>query len=164
MLDSVVSATVAALNKAGIEAVEAYPKRELCCLGGALVCVGVRSAKGLPAGFGGYLGLGVDPVTGKSEELYGARCEIELALDVYAGAGAGAGECTRCAGRIPAALGDLPEGIKISSLSFGAAAPEVGTGLFKCSGVLAGTAYFIAREMDEDGVFSDFILRGSVKG
>ena len=164
MLETVISMAVKALNEAGIEAVEAYPKKELCCLDGAMVCVGVRSAKGLPAGFGGYLGLGVDPVTGKSGELYGARCEIELALDVYAGAGAGAGECTRCAGKIPAALAGLPEGIKISSLSFGQTAPDGETGLFKCQGTLAGTAYFIAREADEDGVFSDFILRGSVKG
>ncbi|MCM1150236.1 MAG: hypothetical protein NC319_09180 [Butyricicoccus sp.] len=163
MLDSVVSAIIAALNEAGIGAVEAYPKKELCRLDGALVCVGVKSAKGLPAGFGGYLGLGADPETGRSEELYGARCVLELSLDIFAGTGAGAGECTRCAGRIPAALGALPEGIKISSLSFGAAAPDGGTGLFKCSGVLSGTAYFIARERPEDGVFSDFILRGSVK-
>ncbi len=163
MLEGVVSAVAAALGAAGIEAVEAYPKRELCCLDGALVCVGVKSAKGLPAGFGGYLGLGADPVTGKRGELYGARCVLELALDVYAGMGAGAGECTRCAGRIPAALGGLPEGIKISSLCFGQTAPDGETGLFKCSGVMAATAYFIARETDEDGVFSDFILRGSVK-
>lgn len=163
MLDSVVSAAVAALNKAGIRAVEAFAENELCCLDGALVCVGVKSAKGLPAGFGGFLGLGVDPVTGKRGELYGARCRLELALDIYAGAEAGAGECTRLAGRIPAALSGLPEGIKISSLSFGQAAPDGETGLFKCPGTLDGTAFFITRETDEDGVFSDFILRGSVK-
>lgn len=163
MLDTVISATVAALGAAGIEAVEAYPKGELCCLDGALVCVGVKSARALPSGFGAYLGLGVDPVTGRSAELYGARCELELTLDVYAGMGAGAGECVRCAGEAAEALAGLPEGIKISSLSFGAAAPDGKTGLFKCPGVLTATAYFIAREKEEDGVFSDFILRGSVR-
>ncbi len=161
MLESVVSALAAALGDAGIGAAEAYPKRELCRPDGALVCVGIKSAKALPAGFGSYLGLGVDPATGRTGELYGARYRLELALDIFSGDGAD--ECTRCAGKIPAALAALPEGIKVSSLSFGSAAPDGETGLFKCSGALECTAFYIAREKQEDGVFSDFILRGSVK-
>lgn len=166
MLESVVSAVVQALGAAGLEAVGAYPKRQLCCRGDSLVCVGVKSAKGMPAGFGAYLGLGVNPETGLKEELYGARCELALALDIYAGMSAenGAGECLRCAGLVGPALGALPEGIKISSLSFGQVRPDGDTGMFLCSGVLACSAHFIARAEDEDGVFTDFILRGSVKG
>ncbi len=161
MIDSVIEEVVAALRDKGLRAVKAFRRQELLARESALVCVSAKSVRALPAGFGSYLGLGADPVTGRTGELYGARVELELALDIFAGAGAD--ECTLCAGEIPAALGGLPEGIKVSALSFGAAAPDGETGLFKCSGVLAGTAYFIARELDEDGVFSDFILRGSVK-
>lgn len=165
MLESVVSPIVEALGGAGLDAVRAYPRHSLCPGGGTLVCVSVLEARSAPAGLGAYLGMGTDPVTGLSEELYGARCELELALDIYAAAEAGdaGAECMRCAGLISGALRALPEGIKISSLSFGAMAPDARTGRFLCRGVLAATAYFIARGADEDGVFTDFILKGSVK-
>lgn len=165
MLESVVSAVIRALGAVGLEAVGAYPKRELCHRESPLVCVGVKSARGLPAGFGAYLGLGVDPVTGLGEELYGARCELEISLDIYAWPGAenGAEECMRCAGLVGRSLGELPEGIRISSVSFGQAGFDGETGMFRCSGAVSGAAYFVARAADGDGGFTDFILRGSVK-
>lgn len=166
MLESVLSPVLEALRGAGLRAVRAYPRQPLCPKGETLLCVSVSEAKGVPAGLGSYLGIGTDPVTGLSEELYGARCEMELALDIYVAADAedAGAECMRCADLISQALRTLPEGIKISSLSFGAMAPDPQTGRFLCRGAAAASAYFIARAADEDGIFTDFILKGSVRG
>lgn len=166
MLESVVSPVVEALRGAGLEAVRAYPRQPLCTKSGTLLCVSVARAKITPAGLGAYLGIGTDPVTGLSEELYGARCELELAVDIYAAPDAedAGAECMRCADLVPAALRSLPEGIKISSLSFGPVAPDPQTGRFLCRGAAAASAYFIARVSEESGEFTDFILKGSVRG
>ena len=165
MLEDVIQAIIETLGAAGLGAVRAFRRDELRSCEGALVCVSVRNARGLPAGFGGYLGLGTDPETGLSSELYGARCRLELGLDIYAAQGAenGPAECLRCAELIVPALKALPEGLKIASLEFGQALPDGETGRFVCHGVLEATAHFIARAGKEDGEFTDFILRGSVK-
>lgn len=166
MLESVLSPVVEALRGAGLNAVRAYPRLPLCPKGGTLLCVSVSEAKGSPAGLGAYLGVGTDPVTGLSEELYGARCAMELAVDIYVAADAedATTECMRCAELITKALRTLPEGIKISSLSLGPMTADTQTGRFLCRAVLTASAYFIARAADEDGVFTDFILKGSVRG
>lgn len=165
MLESVVSSVVKALKGAGLEAVGAYPEKAVCGCAGTVVCVGIKSAKGLPAGFGGYLGTETDPVTGLRRELYGARCELEVSLDIYAGRGAerGPAECMRYARLIPAALAALPEGLRASALEFSQPGPDRDTGLFLCRGVLRASAHFTARAGQEDGEFTDFILRGSIR-
>lgn len=165
MLEEVVQALIQALSAAGLSAARAFRSRELRDCEGTVVCVSVKSAKGLPAGFGGYLGIGTDPATGLSSEVYGVRCALELALDVYAAKSAinGPDECLRCAQLIPSALTALPEGLRPSSLEFGQALPDGETGRFLCRGVLAASAHFIARQGSEDGEFTDFILKGSVK-
>ena len=166
MLESVVSPVVEAIGGAGVRAVRAYPKRPLCEKGAPLVCVSVARAKGVPAGLGSYLGVETDPVTGLGREIYGSRCELELALDIYVPADAeDAGEeCMRCVNLVSGALRSLPEGIKISSLSFGEMAADPQTGRFLCRGTAAASAFFIAREAEGEGEFTDFILRGSVQG
>lgn len=165
MLESAISSVVGALRVSGLEAVKAFRRQELCAKEKTLVCVSVKAVKGLPAGFGGYLGLGTDPQTGLPREIYGARCQLEIGLDIYAPMSAENGpcECLRCAGLIAPALRDLPEGLKVSSLSFGQARPDEQTGRFVCPGTLTASACFIAREAREDGLFTDFILRGSVE-
>ena len=165
MLEDVVQALLEALGAAGLRAVRAFRREELRSCEGPLICVGVKSAKGLPAGFGGYLGLGTDPETGLSAELYGARCELELALDIYAAEGAenGPAECLRCAELIVPALGALPEGLRIASMEFGRTLYDGETGRFVCHGVLEAAAHFIAREGKQDGEFTGFILRGRVE-
>lgn len=165
VLEDAIQAIIEALRAEGLRAVKAFRRQELCAREDTLVCVSVKSARGLPAGFGGYLGLGTDPVTGLSSELYGARCALELALDIYASEGAqnGPDECLRCAQLIPAALTALPEGLKPSSLEFGQALPDGETGRFLCRGVLTASAHFIARTGDGDGEFTDFILKGRVR-
>lgn len=165
MLESVISAVVDALDGSGLGAERAYRRQRLCRREGTLICVSVLKAKGLPAGLGAYLGTAVDPGTGRSEELYGARCEMEIGLDIYAAADAenGAAECMRCADLIAPALGALPEGIKLSALSFDQAVPDAETGRFVCHGIMTASAYFIARSREDEGGFTDFILRGTVE-
>ena len=165
MLESVVSSVAEALRETGLNAVMAYPRQALCAKGETLVCVSVLRARELPAGLGAYLGMGTDPVTGLSEELYGSRCELEIALDIYLPVNVqdASAECMRAAELIARAAQALPEGIKISSLSLGQMSADAETGRFLCRGVMAASAYFIARAGAEDGEFTDFYLRGSVK-
>ena len=166
MLDCVVSPVVDALCRAGIPAVRAFPQKPLGSGNETLVCVSVSQARGLPAGFGSYLGVETDPDTGISREVYGARAELELALDIYVAPDApdASAQALQTAGSVPDALRFLPEGLKVSSLSLGPLSHDPKTGRFTCRALLCASASFVADLSDDGdgGVFTDFILKGSV--
>lgn len=165
MLESVAAEIVAALREKGVNACHAYP-REPLERDRSLVCVAVKSAAQSDGGFAGYLGVRTDENGGRTE-VYGMRCELSLALDIYAPMESenGALECLKCFDAVTAALGSLRSGLKIQALQWGEASPDRASGMFRCRcGVKC--AAFLSAEADESGdkaEFSDFILKGELK-
>lgn len=166
MLESVAGAVVAALQEKGINACSAYPKEPLQAHQGSLVCVAVKSAALADGGFAGYLGVRTDE-NGRQAELFGLRCALTLALDIYAPMESenGAVECVRCFDTVTAALGSLRSGLKIQELQCGEAAPDRDSGMFRCRCGVKGVAFLIAekKEDGEETEFSDFILKGELR-
>lgn len=165
MLESVAGEIVAALKEKGVNACHAYPRQPLRA-GQSLVCVAVKSARQSDGGFAGYLGMKTDE-NGKQTELYGMRCALELALDIYAPMESenGALECLKCFDTVTAALGSLRSGLKIQALQWDEAAPDKDSGMFHCR-CGAECAAFLSAAADESGdkaEFSDFILKGELR-
>ncbi|MGN1002554.1 MAG: hypothetical protein ACI4PC_07255 [Oscillospiraceae bacterium] len=166
MLESVVNAVIAALKDRGIDACAAYPRQPLAARSGCLVCAAVKSAAQTQGGFAGYLGVKTDE-NGNQTELYGLRCALELALDIYAPMDGenGAADCVRCFDAVTAALGGLGSGLKILELRCGEAAPDRESGMFRCRCGAKALA-FLSAESAGDGEaagFSDFILKGELR-
>ena len=166
MLECVQDAVVAALRDGGLTAARAYEPLPLDRQRDAAVYVGIRGARWEGSGFGEYLGWRTDPETGAEQECYALRCQVEVSLDIYASQGGenGAAACTACFDRAVAALRSLPAGLKLKALSCGGAAPDGDSGRFRCQGVLEGVAYLLAQPQEESGEFTDFILKGVLKG
>ena len=161
MLGEALNALLELLRRAGIRAVDRYPAEELRRGDGAVVSVGIKSGKSLSAGFGGYLGLRADPERGELE-LYGFQMELLVALDIYAPEAQGAAGCAAAYESAVAALCALPSGLRLRSLSCGAPAPDLSTGMFKCEAELVCAAHFVCAKAPEGGEFLDFTLRGHI--
>jgi len=161
MLDEVLNALLELLRKTGIRAATQYPAEEIRREDGAAVVVGIRSAKSVSAGFGGYLGLRSDPEAG-DVELYGFQVELLVSLDIYATESEGARGCVSGYSAVAAALGSLPAGLRLRTLSCGSPAPDLGTGMFKCEAELTCAAHFVCSKPDDTGEFTDFALYGHV--
>ncbi len=152
MLDSVLSAVKALLIDAGITAVREFPDVELQHKAVPIVCVGVKKCAVTPPGWGDYLGL-----TGAGAEVYGARAELSLGLDVYAPAPE---DCARTYEAISDAFGFAPPGLKLRSLSCGETKCDGDTGLFVSRCEADCLALLERQQTAEPGEFTDFVLRG----
>jgi hypothetical protein len=163
MLESVTSAVIRALRDAEIEAVDAFESVPVDD-GGVRCCVYVKKAQCSAAGFGEYIGLCRDS-DGQERESYAKRCEIVLGLDIYAPMTQdnGARACMACFDRVFQALAGLKSGLKIRALGVSRVEPDDETGLFLCRGEAEGTAYLVARQDEESGELTDFILKGDLK-
>ena len=164
MLEKLAESAAELLREAGLPAYRAFP-REAVERGGAFIAVGIRRASGRGAGFARYLGVEPDAERG-GREVYGLRCDVELALDIYAPMDAenGAAECGQLFDAAAAALG-AAEGLSVRELRCGEAAPDARLGMF----VLRGAADCAALLVDESGgdgdgkTFTDFVLKGELK-
>ena len=117
MLEALSAEVVEALKSGGVKAGAAYPKTPLDRSGGPFVQVGVRSAASSNAAFAGYLGskIGED---GQSREIYGMKCAVSLALDIYASMASDNGHmaCVECFDCCVQALAGLNTGLKIKEM------------------------------------------------
>lgn len=164
MLEKLAESAAAILTGAGIAAGAAYPKTA-ADRSGAFIAVGVRRASGRGAGFARYLGVMDDPERGETE-VYGLRCEVELALDVYAPMTAenGAAACAGLFDRAAAALG-AAAGLNVLELRCGEAAPDKRLGMFALHGEVLCSALLLEGESGSGaaGTFTDFVLKGELK-
>lgn len=161
MFDAALNVLLSLLREAGITATAEYPTEAIRRKDGALVCVGLKNGKSASAGFGGYLGLRSDPERGEME-LYGFQTELLVGLTVYAPEDQGAQGCAACYEAAVSALTCLPTGLRLKSLSRGPAAPDLGTGMFKCEAELSCAAHFVCARPADGGEFQDFALYGHV--
>lgn len=158
MPEAVIEAIIAALRDAGLNVTAAFPDGAAPGSAGALVCVGMDSCQVSSSGCGEYLGT---ETGGSAAELYGYRAEVTAALDVYAPTAA---ECAGAGDGICAALGKLPSGLKMRAFSCAGTEFDELTGAFRRRCALKCLAYLTRSADAETGEFTDFILRGAVKG
>ena len=57
----------------------------------------------------------------------------------------------------------LPEGLKLGSLQWGKTGWDKTTGMFRLDASAKYAAYFVAEAAEDETVFTDFILKGTVK-
>ena len=153
-------AVIDALRQGGLEAEAAFPAKWAAERSTPLATVAVGAAEGKAIGFRGYLGETRDD-SGGTREVYGKRLEGVITVDIRA---ARAADCED-GGETAAAvlLGSLPEGIRPGELSWEALAWEKETGLSLRRGKLRCEALFLAESGEEDGVFTEFILKGVLR-
>ena len=150
-------AVIEALRQGGLAAEAAFPAKWAAERNTPLATVAVGTAESKAVGLCNYLGETRDAFGG-TREVYGKQLKGVISVDVRA---ARAADC-ESGGETAAAvlLGGLPEGIRPGELSWEALAWEQETGLFLRRGKLRCEALFLAEAGEEDGVFSEFILKG----
>lgn len=163
-LEELREATAAFLRGKGVPAVTAWENAPRVRRNGAVAVVSLRGCRGGPAGLQDYLGERFDPTTGRWEELYGKRAELTLGLDIYAPERLGESGCTALFAKLSEALADGgPEGLAVLRLSCGETGFVEREGLFRCRGEAVCQVYLYA-SADENGVFTDFRIRGTAAG
>lgn len=163
MLDNICESLVQALTQAGIQAGRAYP-RESISGEGVFVKVAIHSARQSDSGFARFMGLTERASDGALTEVYGMRCEMALALDIYASMESenGAVDCEKAVDALLAALAEMKD-LKISSVSASAVRPDADTGMFLCRCQAQAVALLTLERDDSAGEFTDFILKGELK-
>lgn len=150
------------LRNAGIDAVTAWDVGDRVRRKKPVAVVSLREVQGGPAGLADYLGEWLDPETEKWEELYGKRAKLVLGLDLYAPESAGEAGCAAAFAKLSEALtGGRPTGLAVEELSCGETAFVKEQGLFRCP-VQMTCRVFLYAKLTENGVFTDFEVRGSL--
>lgn len=157
-LTQVRDAVTAALEKAGLTALTAFPHRQAGRYPGAVAAVAVGAAQGAALGFCNYLGEVYDPEAGTVREVYGKQLEGDITVEIRAERAA---DCEAgCETAAEALLEGLPGGIRPGELRWEAAAWERETGMFLRRGHLQCRAVFTAQAGEEGEAFLEFILKG----
>lgn len=164
MLDTILTAIITALERAGISAFKAFDETAARLKGGACVSVGIDKCKYLSSGFAEYLGIRASGDGSADTELFGRRLELELGLEIYSpfGEGLGVQSCVQTADSVRACIDSLAPGIKTLEMCFGEAEPDEKLRAFRCPGKLRCFAFLTAEGAREEPEFLDFVLKGTV--
>lgn len=164
MLDTVLDAVTQTLISGGVSAFREFPHNEVLPVSRAFICVGSQECKCQSPGFGDYLGVCTDELSGAVTELFGKRLEITLCLEVFSPYASefGAGTCVECADKATEILEHLPSGLRVIEIIRGEVAADEELSLFRCVCSLRCMAFFVAEKSDEKAEFLDFILKGAV--
>ncbi len=157
-------AVISAIESTGCGAEEAYSAERLRRYERAAAAVGVREAHISGSGVTDYLGRRVDERTQEIVEVYGRRMEVGLSIDIYAPRALGAEGCETAAENVAQALlTALPEGLRLRALHRGETEWDKVSGMFRLCAQAEYAAYFTAEAAEEETVFTDFVLKGTVK-
>ena len=66
-------------------------------------------------------------------------------------------------GEEPFSVTALPEGLKLRTLQWGKTGWDKTTGMFRLDASAKYAAYFVAEAAEDETVFTDFVLKGTVK-
>ena len=136
-------AVIAAIAAAGGTAVKRYGEEKFRTCARAVTAVGARETV---------------------IETFGRRMTLTLSLDVYAPRELGADGCGEEAEKVTQALtAALPEGLRLRELRWGAAEWDKATGMFRLCASARYAAYFLCERAEDETVFTDFVLKGTVK-
>ena len=157
-------AVMAAIAAAGGAAVESYSVERLKCYQTAVTAVGTKETAIDESGAIEYLGEKTDEKTQQPVSVYGRRMRLTLLLEVYAPRELGAAGCETAAETVTQALMTaLPEGLKLRELHLGQTEWDKVTGMFRLRASAAYEAYFLCETAEDETVFTDFVLKGTVK-
>ena len=159
-LDRIREALTDCLNRAGIEAVPAWSGRDRTHPRKAVTAVSLRGCAVRPGGFRDYLGERYNKEADRWEEIYGCKAKLTFGLDIYAPGQDGGSQCQQEFDRLADLFhgGELP-GLRLESLSREETVYDGELGLFRCP-VQAVCHAFLYAVAEEDGVFTDFEVRG----
>ena len=111
-----------------------------------------------------YLGEKTDEKTQQPVSVYGRRMRLTLLLEVYAPRELGAAGCETAAETVTQALMTaLPGGLKLKTIQWGKAGWDKTAGMFRLEANAKYAAYFVAEAAEDETVFTDFVLKGTVK-
>lgn len=154
---------VAYLNGCGVAAVAAWESGRRTHREEAVAAVSLKGCEGGPAGFQDYLGEFWDEDKGRWTEWYGRKAEVTFGLDVWGPRNGGETMCTSLfSDAVQALTLGGPEGLKLREVSCGETVFDEQEGLFHCPAKAVGVVFLRARA-DENGVFTDFTVKGTRK-
>ena len=157
-------AVAAAIKAAGCAAIESYSEEQLKRYATAVAAVGTKETVIEESGAIEYLGEKTDEKTQQPVSVYGRRMRLTLLLEVYAPRELGAAGCETAAETVTQALMTaLPEGLKLGSLQWGKTGWDKTAGMFRLEANAKYAAYFVAEAAEDETVFTDFVLKGTVK-
>ena len=139
-------AVAAAIKAAGCAAIESYSEEQLKRYATAVAAVGTKETVIEESGAAQYLGEKVDEATQETVSVYGRKMLLTLLIEVT-----------------QALMTALPEGLKLGSLQWGKTGWDKTTGMFRLDASAKYAAYFVAEAAEDETVFTDFVLKGTVK-
>ena len=153
-------AVSAAIKAAGCAAIESYSEEQLKRYATAVAAVGTKETVIEESGAIEYLGEKVDEATQETVSVYGRKMLLTLLIEVYVPRTVGAAGCEEAA---EAMMTALPEGLKLRTLQWGKTGWDKTTGMFRLDASAKYAAYFVAEAAEDETVFTDFVLKGTVK-
>ena len=157
-------AVSAAIKAAGCAAIESYSEEQLKRYATAVAAVGTKETVIEESGAIEYLGEKVDEMTQEMVAVYGRKMLLTLLIEVYVPRTVGAAGCEEAAEAITQAMMTaLPEGLKLRTLQCGKTGWDKTTGMFRLRASAAYEAYFLCEMAEDETVFTDFVLKGTVK-
>ena len=156
-------AVAAAIKAAGCAAIESYSEEQLKRYATAVAAVGTKETVIEESGAIEYLGEKVDEATQETVSVYGRKMLLTLLIEVYAPRTMGAAGCEKAETITQAMMTALPEGLKLGSLQWGKTGWDKTTGMFRLDASAKYAAYFVAEAAEDETVFTDFVLKGTVK-
>ena len=139
-------AVSAAIKAAGCAAIESYSEEQLKRYATAVAAVGTKETVIEESGAIEYLGEKVDEATQETVSVYGRKMLLTLLIEVY----------------VPRTVG-AAEGLKLRTLQWGKTGWDKTTGMFRLDASAKYAAYFVAEAAEDETVFTDFVLKGTVK-
>ena len=157
-------AVAAAIKAAGCAAIESYSEEQLKRYEAAVAAVGTKETVIEESSAIEYLGEKVDEMTQEMVAVYGRKMLLTLLIEVYVPRTMGAAGCEDAAETITQAMMTaLPEGLKLRTLQWGKTGWDKTTGMFRLDASAKYAAYFVAEAAEDETVFTDFVLKGTVK-
>ena len=150
-------AVAAAIKAAGCAAIESYSEEQLKRYATAVAAVGTKETVIEESGAAQYLGEKVDEATQETVSVYGRKMLLTLLIEVYAPRTLGAAGCEKAAEAVTQAL------MTLGSLQWGKTGWDKTTGMFRLDASAKYAAYFVAEAAEDETVFTDFVLKGTVK-
>ena len=157
-------AVAAAIKAAGCAAIESYSEEQLKRYATAVAAVGTKETVIEESGAIEYLGEKVDEAPQETVSVYGRKLLLTLLIEVYVPRTVGAAGCEEAAEAITQAMKkEMQEGLKLRTLQGGKTGWDKTTGMFRLDASAKYAADFVAEAAEDETVFTDFVLKGTVK-
>ena len=157
-MEQVIARIVSRLQAAGIDTENAFPPALMRRLTSARAAVEVKSVKAVPGSFCDYLGMEEDEETG-AVERYGRRLGGTVLVRIFAPT---AIEAAKCAAEAAQSLAQGVAGLSVEAVTVSEPVYDAAGDYHTRDVELAFSAYFYALKTEEDGVFLNFKLEGTV--